>query len=261
MLEVTRDQVIEGLRALGIQAGDGLLVHSAVQFLGKPAGGVEMYLEALREVIGHLGTVVVPAFNFAFALGEPYDPQETPAVGMGAFSEWLRRQPNALRSPHPMQSVAVVGQQAADLTRRDTLSAFDPGSAFERMLDLGYKLLLLGADERAVSMLHYCEQRAAVPYRYWKEFTGLVRTPDGLQTRTYRMFARDLDLDPQLTLKPVADELQRRGLWLSRPLNYGRLTTCTLRDFVDCTDRLLAQDPWALVTNRSLKASQNVLAD
>lgn len=261
MLDATKEQVIEALRELGIRAGDGLLVHSAVQFLGKPVGGVGMYLDALQAVIGPEGTVVVPTFNFGFASGEIYDPQATPAAGMGAFSEWLRRLPQAHRSPHPMQSIAAVGLHAVDLTERDTLSAFDPGSAFERMLELDFKLLLLGADERAVSMLHYCEQRAAVPYRYWKEFTGPVRTSAGLQTRTYRMFVRDLNLDPQLTLKPVADELERRGRWPSRQLNYGRLTTCTLRDFVDCCDRLLAQDPWALVTNRKLKAAQNVLTD
>ena len=31
------------LQDLGIQPGDGLLVHSAVQFLGQPEGGVGMY--------------------------------------------------------------------------------------------------------------------------------------------------------------------------------------------------------------------------
>lgn len=250
MREVTKNQVIACLTSLGIRSGDGLLVHSAVQYLGRPQGGVGMYLEAIQAVIGPEGTLVVPTFNFGFAKGEPFDPSQTPSQGMGAFSEYVRQQPAARRTLHPMQSVAAIGRYAADLAGRDTLSAFDPGSAFERMLELGFKLLLLGADSRATSMFHYCEQRANVPYRYWKDFTGQVNTPHGWQTRTYRMFVRDLDLNPQLTLDPVVADLQLRGEWVSAPLNYGWITVCALADFVAAADRILADDPWTLVVNR-----------
>jgi aminoglycoside 3-N-acetyltransferase len=251
MQDVTKDQVIACLTGLGIRSGDGLLVHSAVQYLGRPQGGVGMYLEAIQVVIGPDGTLVVPTFNFGFARDERYDPHTTPSQGMGAFSEYVRQLPQARRTSHPMQSVAVVGRYADDLAGRDTLSAFDPGSVFERMLELDFKLLLLGADSRATSMFHYCEQRANVPYRYWKDFSGEVNTPQGWQTRTYRMFVRDLELNPQLTLDPVVADLERRGEWVSAPLNYGRVTACRLRDFVEAADRALAEDPWSLVINRS----------
>ncbi len=243
--------MVTALRAAGLQQGDGLLVHSAVQFFGRPQGGVGMYLQALRDVVGLQATIAVPTFNFAFAKGEPYDPQNTPSVGMGAFSEYARRLPEARRTTHPMQSLAVIGQHAADLAGRDTRSAFDPGSAFERLLELDCKLLLLGADSKAVSMFHYCEQRASVPYRYWKDFTGPVKCPDGAwQERTYRMFVRDLELNPVLTLDPVVAYLQARGEWVSCPLNYGQVVVCRLAHFVAAADKFLADDPWSLVTNR-----------
>jgi len=251
MREVTQDQVISCLKSLGIGEGDGLLVHSAVQFLGRPIPGIGMYLDAIQSVIGPRGTLVVPTFNFAFTRGEPYDPLQTPSEGMGAFSEYVRQRPEARRTLHPMQSIAIVGFHASDLAERDTLSAFDPASAFERMLDLGFKLLLLGADSRATSMFHYCEQRAEVPYRYWKEFSGEVRTPQGWQTRTYRLFVRYLDPQPQLTLDPVVAYMQARGEWVSHPLNYGQVTTCSLKDFVAAAGHFLAEDPWSVVTNRS----------
>lgn len=263
MVEVTKEEVITALKALGVQVGDGLLVHSAIQFLGRPRGGVGMYLEALWEALnGEIeivsgprakGTLVVPAFNFAFARGEPYDPQTTPSQGMGVFSELVRQHPAACRTAHPMQSLAVIGHYADDLAGRDTLSAFDPGSAFERMLQLDFKLLLLGADIQAVSMLHYCEQRANVPYRYWKDFSGLVKTPHGWERRTYRMFVRDLDLDPHIELYPVQTLLESRHQWRSTPLNYGRISLCRLTDFVAAVDEFLAQDPWSLVVNRPQK--------
>jgi aminoglycoside 3-N-acetyltransferase len=169
---------------------------------------------------------------------------------MGIFSEFVRQLTGARRTPHPLQSLAVVGRYAGDLSSRDTPSAFDPGSAFERMVELGFKLLLLGADIQAVSMLHYSEQRARVPYRYWKDFTGLVRSGQGWQTRTYRMFVRDLRADPRIELYPVQALLEARSQWMSVPLNYGQISTCRLADFVAAVDQFLKKDPWSLVINR-----------
>jgi aminoglycoside 3-N-acetyltransferase len=249
MQEVKQEQVVRCLRTLKINPGDGLLVHSALQFLGRPVSGVNTYLDAIQEVIGLEGTIVVPTFNFGFANGEPYDPDETPSKDMGAFSELIRKLPEAHRTSHPMQSIAAIGRYAEDLARRDTPSAFDPGSAFERMLELDFKLLLLGADSRAVSMFHYSEQRNSVPYRYWKEFSGEVKTSTGWQRRTYRMFVRDLDLDPRLTLDPVVAFMLARDEWHTLDLNYGQITTCRLRDFIAAADHFLIHDPWSLVTN------------
>jgi aminoglycoside N3'-acetyltransferase len=250
MRDVSPQQVTAELQALGIVEGDGLLVHSAIQYLGRPVGGVGMYMEAIQAVIGTRGTIAVPTFNFAFAKGESYDPGETPSQGMGAFSEYIREHPGARRTLHPMQSLAVIGHLSEDLAARDTLSAFDPGSAFERMLDLDFKLLLLGAHVSAVSIFHYSEQRNQVPYRYWKDFAGQVRTADGWQKRKYRMFVRLQDPEPVLTADPVQSFLQARGQWLSRPLNYGSLAACRLVDFVAAVDHFLSSDPWSLVTNR-----------
>jgi len=256
MQTVSKSQVLNCLTQLGIQSGDGLLVHSAIQFLGKPQGGPGMYWEALREATrccgsdNRSGTIAVPTFNFAFARGEPYDPQVTPSQEMGVLSEYIRQLPEALRTPHPLQSLAVLGRWAADLAGRDTPSAFDPTSALDRMLALDFQLLLLGADVQAASIIHYSEQRAAVPYRYWKEFTGLVRTTAGWVTCTYKMYARDLEINPQLDLHPVQADLEARSQWRSVPLHYGHIAACRLADFVDSADRLLAADPWALVANR-----------
>ena len=262
MLIVTRDQLSDLLRLLGLQAGDGCLVHSAIQYLGKPQGGIEIYLDAFCDVLGidlansnqsyspGSGTLAVPTFNFGFAHGEPYDPSHTPSRGMGAFSELVRRHPAARRTPHPMQSLAIIGYHAEDLAARDTQSAFDPESAYDRMLDLDFKIVLLGADVQAISVLHYSEQRKGVPYRFWKDFNGQVKTLEGWQPRTYRMYARDLTIDPHLDLHPVQKELESRREWRAVPLNYGVLSLCTMRHFVAVVDEFLEKDPWSLVANR-----------
>lgn len=244
----------------------------------RPSPGVRMYFDAICQVIQckegstrssspfestlppgstllHLpqGTLAVPAFNFGFARGECYDSRSTPSQGMGTFSEFIRQLPEMQRTSHPMQSLAVIGKWAADLVGRDTASAFDTESAFERLLELDSKLLLLGADIQAVSMVHYSEQRAQVPYRLWKEFTGPVNTKHGQVIKTYQMFVRDMAIDPKLDLAPIQNELEKRGLWHSVTVNYGKISSCLLNDFVRITDELLHADPWVLVSNRPVR--------
>lgn len=270
MRTLSKAQVVSALREVGVSPGDGLLVHSAVQYLGRPEGGLGMYLQALIEALDPQasqdnkgvprlieGTLAVPAFNFAFARGQAYDPATTPSDKMGVFSEYLRTYPGALRTLHPMQSVAVLGRYASDLAGRDTPGAFDPGSPFDRMLELDFKVLLLGTDIQAVSMLHYCEQRPGVPYRFWKDFRGQVKTPGGWQERIYRMWARDLEIDAQIELYPVQALLEERTQWRSAKLNYGHVSAFRMADFVAAVYVFLQRDPWSLVTNppKNLPAS------
>lgn len=264
MREVTTGQVVQILADLGLEAGQGVIVHSALHFLGRPKEGPLTYLKALSQVCNipvpsldlaprddlATGTLVVPTFNFSFARGETYHPQETPAEGMGVFSEYVRRLPEAHRSRHPMQSLAAIGADAHPLSKLDTPGAFDAGSAFEYTLDQDYSILLLGCDIQAVSLLHYSEQRAAVPYRYWKDFSGEIMTEGRLTRQTYRMWARDLELNPLLEIYAIEDLLKRRAQWQQVAINYGVVALFKARHFVQAAGDLLRQDPWIFVTNR-----------
>jgi aminoglycoside 3-N-acetyltransferase len=244
------DQLHKALVEVGLAAGDGLLIHSALQFLGKPEDGQGMYLDVIEKLIGEEGTLAVPSFTFAFARGEAFDWRTSPSEGMGSFSEFVRKDQRAKRTSHPMQSIALIGKHAQKLSKMESPAAFDDGSAFDGMLDLDFKLLLLGADIQAASIVHYSEQRAAVPYRYWKEFTGNVWDQDGWQAGSYRMFVRDLALDPQLELSPIQKQLEEDGHWSSTEVNFGKISLCTLKNFVSACDQILAKDAWALVANR-----------
>jgi len=251
MLELTHEHLEKALIQLGIQTGDGLLVHSAIQMIGKPEGGIALYKQVIQKTIGVRGTLVVPTFTLNYPKTGEFDYRNTPSEGMGNFSEYIRQDPNARRSRHPLQSIAALGSAAEDLTGRDTLSAFEPGSVFERMLQLDFKLLLLGADINAVSMVHYCEARAQVPYRQWKDFPGRIRQ-DGLwMDKSYRMYARIVEIDPRLKLEPIKTELVRQGVWHEVEVNYGKVACCRLNDFVNAGDALLTFDPWILVENRT----------
>ena len=57
---VTRPQLANDLRTLGLQAGDEILVHSSLSRLGWVVGGAQAVVLALLDVLTEEGTLMVP---------------------------------------------------------------------------------------------------------------------------------------------------------------------------------------------------------
>jgi len=249
MLRIEPLQLAKHLRELGVETGDHLFVHSEITSLGWPVGGVGMYRDVLLDLLGPQGTLAVPTFTFGFCRGALYDADETPSVGMGVLAELIRKTPGARRSRHPIQSMAVIGHYAELLAAIDTPSAYATGSAFGSLAHLGFKLLLLGANPRSVSLVHHCEEVAGVPYRYWKAFTGLVRFESQPRQAAYQMYVRDLAMDPDVNETHIADQLRARARWQEISVNYGTLSLCAAADYVQQGLMMLQADAFSLLDN------------
>ena len=175
----TRDGLAADLGALGVRAGDVLLVHSSLSALGWVAGGPVAVVQALQDAVGDDGTLVVPTHTSG--LTDParwsnppvptdwepvirestpaFDPALFPSRRMGAIAEALRTWPGALRSNHPHVSFAAWGRHAEQVTADHALShSLGDGSPLARTLDLGGRVLLLGT--RNCTTLHLAETRA-----------------------------------------------------------------------------------------------------
>ena len=59
---LTQAQLEAGLRALGVDDGMALEVHSSLSAFGPVAGGAETVIAALQRVVGSEGAIVMPAF-------------------------------------------------------------------------------------------------------------------------------------------------------------------------------------------------------
>ena len=252
MKSYSLEQLRACLSEVGVRTGDLVMVHSSLLALGRledcTMGDVPAAVaDGLLDCLGPEGTLVAPAFNFGFCRGEPFDRQNTPSDKMGLLSEHIRRLPGARRSTHPMQSVAAMGPLAEDICGSDTPSAFDRGGAFDRLIELDCRLLLLGASLQAASVIHHAEQHVGVPYRYWKDFTGEFIDGGRRETRTYRMYVRDLDLDPKLVMTAIEEELNAMGRLRRISLGSGRVRSCTFRDLLAAACECLRRDPTCLV--------------
>ncbi len=174
-MRVTKDMIVDGLRRLGLSRGDVVMVHSSLSAIGDVEGGESAVIEALLEVVGDSGTVMMPAM----AQGV-FDIEKSPST-VGSITEAFRHWPGARRSLHPTHSVAAVGPQAEYLTRDHIKCerAIGPGTPFEKLVHLGGYVLLLGCDQDRNTLLHYPEDIANLPYL--GTYTGQYIDEDGVQ--------------------------------------------------------------------------------
>ena len=155
--ELSKEELVDGVRCLGVRAGDTVLVHSAMRTLGRVAGGAATVVAAFLEVLGETGTLVAPTFCFynEAVLGRGEVPLIDPAADqteMGAIAEHVRTLPGAKRSVAFRHSFAAVGRRAELITDVDpSLSSFDLRSAFGVMLALDTRIVMLGLNCTAPS--------------------------------------------------------------------------------------------------------------
>ena len=165
-MAMTKQDIIRGLRELGVREGDILMVHSALSSFGRVEGGADALIDALLEAVGPSGTVGMPTLYLPSISGvEVFDVNESPSQ-MGDVTETFRKRPGTLRGLHPTHSVAVVGARAEDLIRDHVTAptACGKGTPFGRLAEWGGKVLLLGVDQDRNTLLHTAEDYANLPF-------------------------------------------------------------------------------------------------
>ncbi len=116
---------------------------------------------------------------------EPFDAWRTPAEpDVGTLAEVFRQLPGTLVTDHPEGRFAARGHLAAPLAADPPWDDYyGPGSALERLVRRGGKVLRIGADSDTVTLLHYAEYLAPVPDKRRVRRHRLVATPTGPEVR------------------------------------------------------------------------------
>lgn len=257
MTAPTRTGLLQALQSVDIGTGDTIFVHSSIYRMGKLADTAiddipQAVTSILIDLIGPSGGLYVPTFTYKFCDGQPFDIRSTPSK-MGVLTEYIRKQEESVRSPHPMQSIAGIGPNAVDVCDRDTRTTFTSGGPIDRLYELDAKVLLLGAPFQSTSLIHYVEEKCEVPYRYWKEFEGEYTNRNGdTDPVAYEMYVRDLDLNPKLDLSIILRELSE-GTIQKAQVGPTEIISFKFEDFVEKVIKLISKDPFAIVgeMNRS----------
>lgn len=232
---LSRAEVADQLRALGVRRGGVLLVHTSFRAVRPVEGGPLGLIEALREALGPEGTLAMPAWTGEDE--EPFDPRTTPASSdLGVVADTFWRQPGVLRSEH-LNAFAAVGPEALRITSGPLpLPPHIPESPVGYIHDLDGQVLLLGVGHDADTTIHLAELLADVPYRVPKHCTVLrdgrpVRIEYGENDSCCERFA-------------FADGwLRERGLQSEGRVGHAYARLARSRDIVRVAVEHLAHDP------------------
>lgn len=178
----TREELTRDLRALGVAAGDMVMVHAALRRIGPVLGQGDAVIGALRDAVGPEGTIAAYAdweANYEDLLDEhgrvpmwwkphvpPFDPVTSRAIrDNGAFPELLRTTRGAVASANPGARIVAAGAKAEWLTAGHAIDyGYGPASPFAR-LAAGGKVLMLGATLDTMTLIHHAEHLADIPKR------------------------------------------------------------------------------------------------
>ncbi len=178
--------LVAQLRALGVRAGDVLMLHASLRKLGLARSqgvenGGDLLLSALEEAVGPAGTLLMvlgtdyaldhvnfrpvaeragllkgmPAFDY---LNAPVLPE------VGWVAEAFRRRSGTVLSKNPSGRFGARGRRAEELVKDQPWNDYyGPGSPLDKLCRWGGRVLRLGSDLETVTVLHYAEYVTKVP--------------------------------------------------------------------------------------------------
>jgi aminoglycoside 3-N-acetyltransferase len=248
-------ELTDALRAAGLERGDIVHVQSDLRVLGpveaplSRTGILEFYLAAFQEVLGAEGTLTVLTASMSCGrYGSPFLPEETPSE-VGVFAEYVRTRPGAVRSTHPILSVAGLGPRAQEICGGPHFEGVGWDSPWGRMHRAGAKMMTLGmgADGGGTTYFHYLETSYGVPYKYVKVMPSQVIVGGQEVPGPFTMSVRYHDFAIKNTPVRLKRRLLERGLATEVRTGNALTWTAGCAPAFDIAMESLREDRWFLL--------------
>jgi aminoglycoside 3-N-acetyltransferase len=213
---MTREELRADLEALGVRAGDLLMLHASLRRIGLGRAdvgesGAEMLLDALEAAVGPEGNLMMvlgtdypmawvcdrpPEERAALLAGSPaFDYRNAPVLPeVGWLAEAFRRRPGTLVSDNPSGRFGARGSRAeALMADQPWHDYYGPGSPLEKLCDEGGRILRLGANPDTVTALHHAEYLADIPDKKRARWDYVIAGEDGAPEHVWTDCLDDLD--------------------------------------------------------------------
>lgn len=164
-----KPDLCRALADIGLEEGATVVAHTALSRLGYIEGGAETLIDALQEVIGPSGCLLMPTFSIGgnmskfFEGGACYDVRSTPSR-VGLVPEIFRNRDGVRRSLHPTNSVCAWGAGADQLLadHEKSTTPFGPNTPYGRLAERDDAFVLM-LDTHIHSFLHHLQERVNFP--------------------------------------------------------------------------------------------------
>ena len=177
----TKLQIKKQLADMGILPTDIVLIHTSFKAVGEVEGGPDGFIDAFCEYLSE-GTFIVPTHTWGVINKDNnvFDVRKTvPNIGLVPRTAAFRK--DGIRSLHPTHSVWVHGKMAEELTKNEEY-AHTPGRTgyfWDKLGDIGAKILLIGVGNNKNTFIHSVEERAKLSNRIGEPYDVKIIDQEG----------------------------------------------------------------------------------
>jgi aminoglycoside 3-N-acetyltransferase len=246
---LTQKDIVDGLKRLGLERGTAVEVHSSLSSMGFVEGGASTIINALMQVVGEDGAIVMSAY-----LVTPLLPLTEEERGKGITAKVRKLDENAncktgmgvivdtfckLSNTHLGKGINRVCAWGHNATLHS--------QGYEYLLSIDGWVLLIGVDIHRCSCMHTAEDKVEWPEDILEHF----ELPEEIQ-RQYPK--NDWYVEYQDPNKPLPEdawgkvqmEAERRGLIRQDYIGDAKCMLFKAKPVVDIYEEFLRTDPFAL---------------
>ena len=163
----TKEYLTSQLVEMGLKPTDTVMIHTSLRAVGKTENGADGVIDAFCEVLSD-GLFLVPThtWNSVHKNQPVFDVNKTvPCIGALPTVAAFRK--DGVRSLHATHSVWAHGKNAEEFIRGEELAKTPApvGGLWDRLADVGAKILLIGVGNNNNTFIHAIDERADVPDR------------------------------------------------------------------------------------------------
>lgn len=251
MKHFTKQDLIQDFKALGLKEADTVLLHSSMKSIGRVERGADDVIDALLNVLGEEGTLMVPSLTGKME-DSPINPPKFDVLASpcwtGTIPETARKRPEAKRSLHPTHSVSAIGSKKYVITEGHEFSKTpcDNTSPYYKNANFGGFILFMGVAQESNTTIHTCEELAKVPYHLQKEITHMVITGFNGEKINVSNYLHDWE-KPETDFNKLDELFKSKSIMKLGTVGNSIVRLVNAKDMLDFTVDLLQKDPLFLL--------------
>lgn len=163
----SREQLTAQLKDMGLTGEETILIHSSMKAIGEVDGRADTVLDVWMDYFKE-GLLLLPTHTWKTVNSDNpvYNPAKTPSC-VGILTNLFMKREGVIRSLHPTHSMAGYGRKASEYLKGEEYNntPCTPGGCYDRLKDVGGKVLLVGVGHERNTYIHSIEEVLNVPNR------------------------------------------------------------------------------------------------
>tara|TARA_B110000046_G_scaffold183463_1_gene219634 strand:+ start:1329 stop:2057 length:729 start_codon:yes stop_codon:yes gene_type:complete len=204
--------------------------------------------QLIKFLIKNNKTIILPTFNLNFPKTK-ITGFEDKYIQTGFLNKYVCMKYKFYRTKKPMYNYAVLGPKKNDILNLKQNTAWGKDSVLGHLVENNCTGIGLNIEKKFFNWLviHYCEEKNKVPYRFYKTFKG---RNINLKKNVYeKMYVRNLKKNFIEDGLKINKQLLKKKTIKSFKIKHLSISLINLYDYSTEADKFLKKDIYSLVKN------------